>query len=1008
MIKKRIIAGMLTISMLATVFYAKENTVEANEINISNPRIEMTSINDGYMDVEWDCVWFGSYPQTEITSSDGEIYELLISSSEYEWENNDIIINGNQYRRMNGHQALFASTEKRTGYYQWDNLDEYHYFKYEPIKWRVLEVEGNRAFLMADGALDTRMYSSGDEGLVWANSDMRSWLNGYSAEFNREGADYTEDNFIDKAFTKREQSAILLSEVVNADNKEYGTEAGENTEDKIYLLSEEELLNESYGFEPNEDNNDYARRLWDDLMSDYVIQRGASYSTRTTGWTEEMQMHAAMWWTRTPGCDDDTVRVVYEWGIIKRDSLPSFIGISIRPCINIDLTKISLYSYGGTITKDMEINEIEADNSYEMETPIVEEMPTATDITYGDSLNDSELIGGKVSSNGEDIEGTWRFVDTSIKPIVSDSNNTEYDIVFYPKDFKQYNRINTTITVNVKKSELTPYYPNLGETITELYTGQVAGKKVSDVSLTDYPGWQWTQESEEIELVLNEFVEATVEYVGEDKDNYSNITAKIKIKMNECTHKFTCTEIGEPSCQLSGTMVYSCNNCDVSYRVNNPNKPRLECDYQLNEEESRPLTCTTSGITVYTCTMCKKSYREVTKFTGHELGSAEHREATCTEEGYHNYPCKNCDFVIENVIPTLSHNNNVIAYTAPTCTTTGSVTKKCSFCNKTVDEVLDASGHKFDVVRVEATCTTDGSEVRTCTRGNCKHVETDILKASGHNIQATWTEQQATCVTDGIQIEYCTICMKNLPKTIPKKGHIFKDIFSPATINEDGYIIKKCSNNCTTKTIMNIFKINEIEFSEKNYVYDGKVKTPELIIKDTKGNLLSQNNDYTIIYPEGRINIGTYSITIIFKGNYSGTVNKEFKIISKIESQQPQKTEPEEIEPQISKPQLTKPKSTSLIKLISKKKAIVVKWKKVTKNNTGYQIQYSTGKKFKKNTTKTIIIKKCKSTSRTISKLKAKKKYYVRIRCYRKVIVNGKSKKIYSGWSKVKNITTKK
>ena len=78
-------------------------------------------------------------------------------------------------------------------------------------------------------------------------------------------------------------------------------------------------------------------------------------------------------------------------------------------------------------------------------------------------------------------------------------------------------------------------------------------------------------------------------------------------------------------------------------------------------------------------------------------------------------------------------------------------------------------------------------------------------------------------------------------------------------------------------------------------------------------------------------------------------------------------------------------------------------WKKQTEETTGYQIQYSTNKNFTSGN-KTVNITKNKTTSKSISKLKAKKKYYVRIRTYKKV--NGK--KIYSSWSNSKSVKTKK
>ena len=98
---------------------------------------------------------------------------------------------------------------------------------------------------------------------------------------------------------------------------------------------------------------------------------------------------------------------------------------------------------------------------------------------------------------------------------------------------------------------------------------------------------------------------------------------------------------------------------------------------------------------------------------------------------------------------------------------------------------------------------------------------------------------------------------------------------------------------------------------------------------------------------------------------------------------------------------VAKPKSVSPKTVKSAKKAISVKWKKVM-GVKGYQVQVATDKKFKKNK-KTVTIKKQKTTKTTVKKLKAKKKYYVRVRTYK--IVNGK--KVYSAWSKIKTVKTK-
>ena len=115
----------------------------------------------------------------------------------------------------------------------------------------------------------------------------------------------------------------------------------------------------------------------------------------------------------------------------------------------------------------------------------------------------------------------------------------------------------------------------------------------------------------------------------------------------------------------------------------------------------------------------------------------------------------------------------------------------------------------------------------------------------------------------------------------------------------------------------------------------------------------------------------------------------------------PAPTQPTTTTPTTSAKAVAKPKSAKFKKVKSAKKAISVEWKKVS-GVKGYQVQVATDKKFKKNK-KTVNIKRQKTTKTTVKKLKAKKKYYVRVRTYK--IVNGK--KVYSSWSKVKSVKTK-
>lgn len=96
-----------------------------------------------------------------------------------------------KYRRLKGEDETYADSDE-SGQYNWnDNYKNYHYFKYEPIKWRVLNRNGNDALLLADVALDDQMYNTDWVDVTWQTGSMRSWLNGYGASANQPKTDYS-------------------------------------------------------------------------------------------------------------------------------------------------------------------------------------------------------------------------------------------------------------------------------------------------------------------------------------------------------------------------------------------------------------------------------------------------------------------------------------------------------------------------------------------------------------------------------------------------------------------------------------------------------------------------------------------------------------------------------------------------------------------------------------------------------------------------------------------------
>ncbi len=210
-------------------------------------------------------------------------------------------------------------------------------------------------------------------------------------------------------------------------------------------------------------------------------------------------------------------------------------------------------------------------------------------------------------------------------------------------------------------------------------------------------------------------------------------------------------------------------------------------------------------------------------------------------------------------------------------------------------------------------------------------------------------------------------------------SHTFEKVLVPASFEKDGKSYEICTKGCGTiqnETIIPCIK--SVKLSKESYVYNGKTKQPTVIAIDRTGKNLVENTDYTVTVPKGRTAIGKYTYTIQFIGKYADA--KSMNLTCTIKP---------------AKPSIQKPKAA--------KKAITVKWKKTAKSQTtGYQVMVATDKNFKKNVKKAYV-KGYSKTSYKMKKLKAKTKYYIKVRTYKTV----KGEKIYSDWSKVKTIKTK-
>lgn len=291
---KRICSYILTFTMILSIctwniggesIKAEASEVETAEtaVTLSNPK------RDSNGNVTYDCVWFGRYPQSDATGK-----------------------------------------------------------KKDAIKWRVLSVNGNDAFLMADRNLDCKPYNTTWAGVTWETCTLRSWLNGYNASYNSNHIDYSSNNFIDKAFTSAEQDAIKKVTVVNNrgpwDVWGYA-EGGNNTKDKIFLLSVVEAHNADYGFSSFDmPGIDTTRKR---KNTAYAEKQGA-YEAEY--WEFAKYTGEGFWWLRTPG--ESNYKAAYAYG----DDGYSYGTLvdyehAICPALHLNLSS-DVWSYAGTVCTD--------------------------------------------------------------------------------------------------------------------------------------------------------------------------------------------------------------------------------------------------------------------------------------------------------------------------------------------------------------------------------------------------------------------------------------------------------------------------------------------------------------------------------------------------------------------------------------------------------------------------------------------------------------------------------
>lgn len=292
-------------------------------------------------------------------------------------------------------------------------------------------------------------------------------------------------------------------------------------------------------------------------------------------------------------------------------------------------------------------------------------------------------------------------------------------------------------------------------------------------------------------------------------------------------------------------------------------------------------------------------------------------------------------------------------------------------------------------------------------------------KGQAHKHDKPLTSLSGNVTVEGMQFKDIVLLDRKVNRDIPELGEKDYRVMDITTVNPHrGEICKLASGDFTVttssfgRTVDNVYRIDangalqKCDFEQKDgkvrfhvnalpaesvvleysneidpvlklsataYTYNGKVRKPSVAVK--AGEKTFSASEFAVKYSGGRKNVGKYSVIVTMKGKYTGKKTVTFRI---------------------------NPKGSAVQKLTKGKKMMKVTWKAQKTQVSGYRIQYSTSSKFKKDThIKTV--KRYKTKSLKVKKIKAKKKYYVRIQTYKTV----GGIKYYSGWSKAKSVKTK-
>ncbi len=905
--------------------------------------------------------------------------------------NNPSVVKGHDYEY--DEEYIISST--------WDCVYFGHYYinssnKKERIKWRVLSVNGNDAYLLADKCL---YYMPYDEDYVdgkkhvWELSSIRKWLN---------------NTFLADAFNQNEKAAIQQTDVLNKESYRADNEDTEYyyTKDYVYLLPERDAFNQEYGFDGEGDYGQEHTRMC--MPTKYASGLEYDIVNEETGTVE--------WWLGSYVHCDCYAPTIDELG--ADDAMTTYCKASfgVRPVLHLNLNS-DVWDYAGTVSSGILSNYYTSTESVldKSQDDINDDIRTKFS-KYYKTIDDSKdiIIPGLYRTN-QTMNGKGAACNTMVPQGVC---TTDKYILISAYDGSENKNINSRYKHSKHNSVVYVMNKETGRYVKTLilndkgHVGAMAwnpddnilyiagsGKNVLRVNASkiDSVGDEDANYLE-AEKVQVDYHPSFMTYCGGTLyiGNMPDATTGKNIIMIKC----------DKNCKRKGNCKTSMpnNTNGVAFQQGGNGKDYLIASLNFGRNNNSKLesyqTCINSCVTKYE----NPFYRSPMPCLSEDIDLCGNQLLTCFESAANYY---------NNGLDGGNNSKNPI------------------------DRLLASKVHKITGKKSLSQSTKSGidsEDVEEVDSGNCGEHATysfyddGTLSISGYGSMNDY-QSKSSIPWNSYSDQINNIVIGADIASVGEKAFLnltnLKEVsFSQMLNNQRTFLIKSNAfKGCTNLEAVNM---PDVEFDISSDAFEGcskaEIRTDSKSATDycDMNNVKIHNHDFKYVstvsptclvdgYDIYRCECGEEDLrnTVLATDNHSYKLTDSYGNIKVYTcehcgSQYEKYTETKTTKKTVSSKKTTpkNKKKTSIKKIKAKKKSLKITWKRI-KGVKGYQIKYSLKKSFKKS--KMITIKKPKVNSKTIKKLKRRKKYYIKIRTY--ILYSGK--KIYSAWSKTKSKKTK-